>query len=88
MEDVPLPVDLDRRPVGVHLGDLAAGDAPHQTGTVEVIQRARWMTSEQGVGIPAEAGGTLGPATVPMEELVTVAEEKPPMMLRYSGMCR
>jgi hypothetical protein len=25
---------------------LAAGDAPQQTGAVQVVQLARWMTSE------------------------------------------
>jgi hypothetical protein len=43
--DVLHAVDLDRRPVGLHGGDLAAEDAPQQTGAVQVIQRARWMTS-------------------------------------------
>jgi len=54
MDDPLLAVDLDHGPVGVHLGDLAAGDALHQTGAGQVIQRAHGMTSEQGVGIPAE----------------------------------
>jgi hypothetical protein len=48
MDDVLRAVDLDRRPVALHGGDLAAGDAPQQTGAVQVIQRARWMTSDQG----------------------------------------
>jgi hypothetical protein len=48
MDDVLLAVDLDRRPVGLHGGDLAAGDAPQQTGAIQVIQGARWVTSEQG----------------------------------------
>jgi len=54
MDDVLHAVDLDRRPVGPHGGDLAAGDAPQQTGAVQVIQRARWMTSEQGLNIPTQ----------------------------------
>ena len=46
MDDVLHAVDLDRRPVALPGGDLAAGDAPQQTGAVQVVQRARWMTSE------------------------------------------
>jgi hypothetical protein len=46
MDDALRPVDLDRRPVGLHGADLAAGDASQQTGAVQVIQRARWMTFE------------------------------------------
>jgi acetyl-CoA acetyltransferase len=69
MDDVLHAVDLDRRPVGPHGGDLAAGDAPQQTGAVQVIQRARWMTSEQGQRIPAEVGGTLSPAAAAMFSL-------------------
>ena len=45
MDDALRAVDLDRRPVGLHGGDLAAGDAPQQTGAVQVVQRARWMTA-------------------------------------------
>jgi hypothetical protein len=37
MDDVLRPVDLERRPVGLHGGDLPAGDAPRQTGAVQVI---------------------------------------------------
>src|SRR5882757_6793607 len=66
MDDVLHAVDFDRRPVALPGGDLAAGDAPQQTGTVQVIQRARWMTSEQGQRIPAEVGGTLSPAAAAM----------------------
>jgi hypothetical protein len=47
MDDALRPVDLDRRPVGLHGADLAAGDAPQQTGAVQVIQRAL-----QGLNIP------------------------------------
>jgi hypothetical protein len=47
MDDALRPVDFDRRPVALHGGDLAAGDAPQQTGAVQVVQRVRWMTSEQ-----------------------------------------
>ena len=88
MDDVLLAVDLDRRPVGLHGGDLAAGDAPQQTGAVQVVQRARWMTSEQGQRIPAEVGGTLSPAAAAMYELVEVIQKNAPPMLRHSGMCR
>src|SRR5436190_19524057 len=42
---------------------------PQQTGAVEVVQRARWMTSKQGQRIPAEVGGTLSPAAAAMYEL-------------------
>ena len=45
MDDALHAVDLDRRPVALHGGDLAAGDAPQQTGR-SGGQRARWMTSE------------------------------------------
>jgi hypothetical protein len=47
-------VDLDHRPVRVHGDDPAAGEAPQQTGTLQVIQGACWMTSEQGLSVPAE----------------------------------
>jgi hypothetical protein len=62
MDDVLLAVDLDRRPVGLHGGDLAAGDAPQQTGAIQVIQGARWVTSEQGRSAPAAVDSALGPA--------------------------
>ncbi len=88
MDDALPPVDLDRRPVALHGGDLAAGDAPQQTGAVQVVQRARWMTSEQGQRIPAEVGGTLSPAAAAMYELVEVIQKNAPPMLRHSGMCR
>jgi hypothetical protein len=52
--------------------DLAAGDAPQQTGAVQVIQTALWMTSEQGQRIPAEVGSTLSPAAAAMYELAEV----------------
>jgi hypothetical protein len=68
--------------------DLAAGDAPQQTGAVQVIQTALWMTSEQGQRIPAEVGGTLSPAAAAMYELVEVIQKNAPPMLRHSGMCR
>ena len=48
MGDVLHAVDLDRRPVALHGGELAARDAPQQTGAVQVVQRARWMTSKTG----------------------------------------
>ena len=41
MDDALRPVDLDHRPVGVHGDDPAAGEAPQQTGAVQVVQRAR-----------------------------------------------
>ena len=85
MDDVLHAVDLDHRPVGLHGGDLAAGDAPQQTGAV---QRARWMTSEQGQRIPAEVGGTLSPAAAAMYELAEVIQKNAPPMLRHSGMRR
>ena len=88
MDDVLRPVDLDHRPVRVHGDDPAAGDAPQQTGAVQVVQRARWMTSEQGQRIPAEVGGTLSPAAAAMYELVEVIQKNAPPMLRHSGMCR
>jgi hypothetical protein len=88
MDDVLRPVDLARRPVGLHGGDLAAGDAPQQTGSIQVVQRARWMTSKQGQRIPAEVGGTLSPAAAAMYELVEVIQKNAPPMLRHSGMCR
>ena len=88
MDDALHAVDLDRRPVALHGGDLAAGDAPQQTGAVQVVQRARWMTSEQGQRIPAEVGGTLSPAAAAMYELVEVIQKNAPPMLRHSGMCR
>ena len=78
MEDVLLAVDLERRPVGLHGADLAAGDTLHQTGAGQVIQRARWMTSEQGQRIPAEVGGTLSPAAAAMYELVEVVQKHAP----------
>jgi hypothetical protein len=62
--------------------------APQQTGAVQVIQRARWMTSEQGQRIPAEVGGTLSPAAAAMYELVEVIQKNAPPMLRHSGMGR
>jgi hypothetical protein len=37
---------------------LPPENAPQQTGAVQVVQRARWMTSEQG--------GTLSPAAAAM----------------------
>src|SRR5712672_2871836 len=56
MDDALRPVDLDRRPVALHGGDLAAGDAPQQTGSGG-FQRARWMTSKQGLYIPTQHPG-------------------------------
>ena len=41
MDDALRPVDLDHCPVRVHGDDPAAGDAPQQTGAVQVVQRAR-----------------------------------------------
>ena len=43
---------------------LPPENGPQQTGAVQVVQRARWMTSEQGQRIPAEVGGTLSPAAM------------------------
>ncbi len=74
--------------VGLHGADLAAGDAPQQTGAVQGVQRARWVTSEQGQRIPAEVGGTLSPAAAAMYELVEVIQRNAPPILRHSGMCR
>ena len=61
MDDLLLAVDLDHRPVGVHADDPAAGEAPEQTGAVEVIEGACWVTSEQARGVPAEVGRSFGP---------------------------
>ena len=72
MDDALRPADLDHRPVRVHGDDPAAGDAPQQTGAVQVVQRARWMTSKRGQRIPAEVGGTLSPAAAAMYGLVEV----------------
>jgi hypothetical protein len=66
MDDALRPVDLNRRSVALHGDDLAAGDAPQQIGAVQVVQRARWMTSEQGLRIPADIGGTLSRAAAAM----------------------
>ena len=88
MDDVLHAVDLDRRPVALHGGDLAAGDAPQQTGAVQVVQRARWMTSEQGQRIPAEVGGTLSPAARPCMNWSKSFRKNAPPMLRHSGMWR
>ena len=82
MDDALRPVGIS---VGLHGGDLAAGDAPR---AVQVIQTALWMTSEQGQRIPAEVGGTLSPAAAAMYELVEVIQKNAPPMLRHSGMCR
>jgi hypothetical protein len=84
MNDLPLTVDLDHGPVGVHADDLAAADAPEQARTLQVIQRAPWMTCEQTLGVPAEASGALGP--VPAQEVADIAQEKTPAMRWYSGM--
>jgi hypothetical protein len=39
--------------------DLAVGDAPQQTGTVQVTQRARWMTSKTGAEHPNSTPGAV-----------------------------
>src|SRR5258705_13993189 len=52
------------------------------------VQRARWMTSEQGQRIPAEVGGSLTPTAAAMYELVEVIQKDAPPMRRHSGMCR
>jgi hypothetical protein len=57
-----LAVDPDHHPVGVHGDDLAPGEAPQQIGTIQVIQGARWVTSEQGRSAPAEVDSALNPA--------------------------
>ena len=49
---------------------LPPENGPQQTGAVQVVQRARWMTSEQGQRIPAEVGGSLTPTAAAMYELV------------------
>ena len=77
MDDALRPVDLGHRPVRVHGDDPAAGDAPQQTGTLQVIQGACWMTSEQGQNIPAEVRGTLSPAAAAMYELVDSFRKTP-----------
>jgi hypothetical protein len=52
------------------------------------VQRARWVTSEQGQRIPAEVGGTLSPAAAAIYELFEVIQKNAPPMLRHSSMCR
>jgi hypothetical protein len=42
------------------------------------------MTSEQGVGIPAQVGRAFGPGR--LDELVDVAQERAPAMRWHSGM--
>ena len=60
----------------------------HSRPAVQVVQRARWMTSKQGQRIPAEVGGTLSPTAAAMYELVEVIQKNAPPMLRHSGVCR
>src|SRR5712675_937933 len=67
---------------------LPPENGPQQTGAVQVVQRARWMTSEQGQRIPAEVGGSLPPTAAAMYELVEVIQKDAPPMRRHSGMCR
>ena len=67
---------------------LPPENGPQQTGAVQVVQRARWMTSEQGQRIPAEVGGSLTPTAAAMYELVEVIQKDAPPMRRHSGMCR
>jgi hypothetical protein len=62
MDDALHAGDLDQRPVRVHGDDLAPGEAPQRTGTIQVIQGARWVTSEQGRSAPAEVDSALDPA--------------------------
>jgi hypothetical protein len=78
MDDVLLAIDLDHRPVGVHGDDPAAGEAPQQTGALQVIKRAYWMTSEQGGSVPAQVGGPVGPKLAQIEKSCAVIEEKLP----------
>jgi hypothetical protein len=78
MDDLLLAVDLESRPVSVHADDPASAEAPEQTGAVEVIEGACWMTSEQGLRVPAEVGGTLGPGLALVEKPCAVIEEKLP----------
>jgi len=44
---------------------------PQQTGAVQVVQRARWMTSKWA-SVSSEVGGTLSPAAAAMYGLVEV----------------
>ena len=78
MDDVLRPVDLDRRPVSLHCGDLAAGDAPQETGAGQVIQRAHGMRGEQGPRIPAQVGRAFGPGLPLIKKSCAVIEEKLP----------
>src|SRR5712672_4730503 len=58
MDDVLHALDLDR-PHALHGGDLAAGDAPQQTGAVQVVQQARWMISKTGPEHPNSTPGAV-----------------------------
>ena len=49
-----------------------------QTGAVQVVQGARWMTSEQGQRIPAQVGRAFGPGLPRVEKPCPVIEEKLP----------
>jgi len=60
MNNLPLAVDLDHGPVGLHVDDLAPAKPPDEPGALEVIKRARWMAPKQARGIPAELGSALG----------------------------
>ena len=57
---------------------LPPENGPQQTGAVQVVQRARWMTSKRGQRIPAEVGGTLSPAAAAMYELAEVIQKNAP----------
>jgi hypothetical protein len=51
MDDALRPIDLDRRPVGLHGGDLAAGNAPqHRCNSAQGAGRLRGNTKVVGVG--------------------------------------
>jgi hypothetical protein len=84
MNDLPLAIDLDHGPVGVHVDDLAPAEPPDEPGALEVIKRAPWMASKQARGIPAEVGSAHGP--VPIEKVANVAQENAPAMCWYCDM--
>jgi hypothetical protein len=83
MDNLLLAVDLDHGPVGVHVGDLAAAEPPHQPGALQVFHRAPRMTCEHTRGVPAEISGALRPVA---EKVVNVVQENAPAMCWYSGM--
>jgi hypothetical protein len=68
MEDVLLPVDLDRRPVGVHVGDLAAGDAPQEAGARSGDPAGATDDIRTGLKHPTkESGAVPSPVTANLE---------------------